>query len=360
MRHVIAHVDMDCFYCSCEVKKNPSLKGKPVIVGSTGDRGVVSAANYEARAFGVYSATAIGTARRLCPKGVFLGGDMEYYHEQSQMVMEIFKEIAEDMQQVSVDEAFLNLTGYSKKFDSLEEMGEHIKQMVYDRVGLTCSIGISESRKVAKIASDYNKPNGVTVVHNMKEFLEPLGVEKIPGIGKKSKYAYYRLGINTIGDLAKFDRFKLMDNFGMYGVNHQKLALGQDFGGIIHGGYRDSFSRETTFKVDVADKSVLENEIEKISEVIFQDSMGVEFKTISIKLRYSDFTTITRDRSLKVPMSDLGIIISTAKDLFRNVYAGETIRLIGVKISGLYFSDDIQTKVPDFDEDLNKSLFDFA
>lgn len=342
MDQVIAHIDMDCFFCSCEIKRDPSLAGKPVIVGSTGNRGVVSAANYEARGFGVFSATPISRARELCPDGVFLPVDFRLYRKESRAIMEIFADLADDMQQVSVDEAYLELTGFSRGFNTLEDMAAHIQQRVTSESGLTCSVGIAESRIVAKIASDYRKPAGITVVRDAKGFLAPLPITKIPGIGKVSSRQYYARGIKTIGDLSRYSRFQILEMFGKHSVQYYDLALGEDRSGIVHRDCVKSVSRERTFPEDNNDRQALKQKLEELCHMVHKDLKGQGFRTVSIKLRNSDFSTMTRDRSLGRTSYSAEDILWSAGSLFEENYMGTDIRLIGVRVSNLSAETSVQ------------------
>ncbi|MGM5488326.1 MAG: DNA polymerase IV [Nanobdellota archaeon] len=330
---MIAHVDMDCFFCACEVKHNPEFAGKPVIVGSTGSRGVVSTANYEARQFNVFSATPISIARHRCPDGIFLPVDYGLYSQESKRVMGILEDIADDMQQVSVDEAYLDISRFIKTFNSLEDAAQAIKDRIYERTKLTCSIGISHSKVAAKIASDYRKPGGITIVRDMKEFLAPLPIGKIPGIGKVSKQRYQSLGILTIGDLAKKDRFWVIDNLGKAGVHFQDLAWGIDHSHLERRTTK-SHSREHTLQQDTADTDGLLKVLISLAERVHKDTQQ-SFRVISIKIRYNDFTTITRDRSLSAPIRSLPLLTETARALFLENYEQKPVRLIGVKVSNL-------------------------
>jgi len=341
---MIAHVDMDCFFCACEVKRKPALKGKPVIVGSTGDRGVVSAANYEAREFGVYSATPISIAREICPDGVFLPVDFRYYRQMSAEIMEILDDMSEDMEQVSVDEAYLELGEIG--FSEAQRKALKIQKAVLESTGLTCSIGVSVSRVVAKIASDYKKPAGITVVEDMRSFLAPLRIEKIPGIGRVAKQRYNESGIKLIGDLAELSESGAVALLGEHSLYFRRIALGLDESGIVHRGERKSVSRERTFAQDEKDKGRLIDSLMGISFLAHRDLGKKSFRTVSVKIRYSDFTTLTRDRS--VAMDNRLVTVQTvARELFEANYNGSKVRLLGVKLSSLY-EGEVQTRVPDF------------
>jgi nucleotidyltransferase/DNA polymerase involved in DNA repair len=361
-KQIIAHIDMDCFYCSCELKRNSKLKGKPVMVGGTEGRGVVSAANYEARKFGVFSATAVAKAKKLCPEGIFIYPDRKYYVQESKQIMKVFAEFTDLISQVSIDEAYLNLTKYSKKFDNLKNMAKKIQDAVVKNTQLTCSIGVAESRIVAKIASDYKKPAGITIVDDQKEFLAPLVIEKIPGIGKVAKEHYNNNGIYKIGDLAKLDKFEVLEKFGKHGIQFYNVAKGLDFSQIKVRKSVKSISREDTFRKDLFNSNHIRDKIIALSLRVHKDLKKREFKTVSIKIKYSDFSVITRDFTVRVPTSSLHIIEENALKLFNNVIEEEKakendekikrmfennlmlkpIRLIGVKLSNLSRNKDKQ------------------
>lgn len=336
MQQIIAHIDMDCFFCSCEEKIKPEYKGNPVIVGGTGTRGVVSAANYEARRYDVYSATPIGLARKLCPDGIYLPVNYSLYKQESQNIMQIFSKLTKNMLQVSIDEAYLDLTELFKQFSNLESMARYIKNQVKIETGLTCSVGVAESKIVAKIASDFNKPDGVTIVKDAKTFLAPLSIGKIPGVGKKSLENYEDRQIFTIEDLGNQRQSRIFEIFGSQGVFYHRVANGLDFSKIEPRGVMKSLSRENTLIKDTSNLFELEEEIKGISKQLKKDLKDNFFKTVSIKLRYSDFTTLTRDVTLKTPMSSLKIIKNEALELFRaTITSQQKVRLIGVKLANL-------------------------
>ncbi len=335
MEKIIAHIDMDCFFCQCEEKKNPRLKGKPVIVGSTGERGVVSAANYEARKYGVYSATPISKARQLCPAGFFLPVNRSLYLEESSKIMTALLSISDDIEQVSVDEAYIDITALCQG-NSMEKAASVIQQKVKEASLMSCSVGVSNSRFVSKIASDYKKPGGITVVNNVYSFLYPLEIGKIPGIGKTLRESFYSMGVKTIGDLAKIDKFKLMDKFGLHGIFLQNVAKGVDRTGISKKEKVKSFSREKTLSYDTSCVSKLKETLNELCQNVREDLGNYFFRTISIKIRYSDFETLTRDFSFKTPSNSSKDITKYSIWLFENNYNGnKDIRLVGVKLSNI-------------------------
>ncbi|MFW5746239.1 MAG: DNA polymerase IV [Nanoarchaeota archaeon] len=341
--HLIAHVDMDCFFCACEVKRNPQLAGKPLIVGATGIRGVVSTASYEARSYGVHSAMPISKARRLCPDGIFLPVDGRHYRRQSRLIMDVLSEFADDMEQVSIDEAYLDITSFASHFSSPARAAVFIQKVVEKRLRLSCSIGISCSRIVSKIASDFRKPAGVTYVEDARGFLAPMSISTFPGIGAVSAQHYKDNGIYHIGDLADKDRFFILDTFGMSGIRFQDVALGNDRSGLTHRTHAKSISREQTFPKDQLDFHLLAERIEKLCDQVHDDLDSACCKTVSIKVRLSDFTTLTRDKTLRVATNSHQTIRDCALHLLRHsITAGEEVRLIGVRLSNLAFGNDRQ------------------
>ena len=334
---------MDCFFVSCEVKRKPYLKGKPVVVGATGQRGVVCAASYEARKYGVRSATPISIARRRLPHGIYLPPEGRYYRNESRRIMHHLSTIADDMEQVSVDEAYLDITSLSKKFDSLARVARYIQALIQKKTKLPCSVGIADSRTVAKIASDHQKPFGLTIVEDTKEFLNDLPIEKIPGVGKKSKIHFNNNGVYKIKDLLKMDRFDVIDRFGMHGVQIQQIALGEIKTGIYHYENPKSISREVTFSKDTNDEDTLDSALVSLCRRVYDDLEHRAYRKVSIKLRYSDFTTITRDITLKTPDSSVEAIKQNAKRLLiENIEEDEEVRLIGVKLSNLIHEESRQ------------------
>ena len=350
MKQVIAHVDMDCFFAACEEKKNPTLKGKPVIIGASprDKRGVVSTANYEARKFGVHSAMPISKAYSLCPQGIYIKGNSKLYKENSILAMNALKIFASRFEQVSIDEAYLDITEFVKECENLEEAGKRIINEVFNATQLTCSIGISESRSVSKIASDFKKPFGITVVNDAKSFLKDLSISKIPGIGKKTSEKMFSLGISTIGQLANAEIFFLLDNFGKHIIKYQEIAKGNNYSGVSsREKKRKSASREITFSEDIELEKCREYIIE-LGNKILKDISKSTFKTISIKVRYGDFKTITRDFSLKTPANDLNQIYYFTNKLLDEITDKRKIRLFGIKVSNLEHLKSKQMKLECF------------
>lgn len=350
MNQIIAHIDMDCFFAAVEEKHMPELKGKPLVIGSLpGQRGVVATANYTARKFGIKSAMPTWKAEQLCKDAIFKKGNHKLYKEESNNIMEILKKFATDFEQVSIDEAYLNITDFAIKQKSLTEAARLIKKEVLKYTKLTCSIGISDSRYVSKIASDIKKPAGTTIVSNNKEFLKPLKINKIPGIGKVAYKKMIDLNINTIGDLAKANKFKLLDNFGKHIIKFQNLAKGEDKTGVSSNIYskHKSISKETTFLEDI-NLYECNNHVETIANKVHQELQKYGYKTVSIKIKYSDFQTITRDYSLKTTSKTKEEIIKKARILLNQIPNNKQIRLFGIKLSNLIDNFQSQTTITAF------------
>lgn len=335
MQKYIAHVDMDCFFAACEEKRNPAFKHKPLAVGAipSQKRGVLCTANYAARKFGVRSALPIQKAVALCPEAIYLKPDMQYYKQESKKVMAILASFATHFEQVSVDEAYLDITEYVQTHNSLEEAIRTIHKTVIEQTQLTCSIGVAESRTVAKIASDYKKPAGITIVHDAQSFLAPLKIEKLPGLGKKACVKLHSMNIHTLGDLAKAEIFDLLDIFGSWIVKAWNVSRGKDTTGVATTQSKaKSVSRESTFmeNITIAD---CKTKAKELLEEILHDFQG-DAKTISIKVRYENFKTITRNNTFKIASSNKNMYLEAIEQLLCVVDDGP-IRLFGVKLDNL-------------------------
>jgi len=337
----ILHADLDAFFAAVEQRDDPALRGKPVIVGGGGptDRGVVSTASYEARKFGVRSAMPLRTAAALCPNAIFVPVNGHKYSEASRQVMAIFRRFSPLVEPLSIDEAFLVLTGTEQLLGSGEEAAKQLKQAVHDETELTVSVGVAANRLVAKIASDLRKPDGLVVVPRGEEaaFLEPLAIERLWGVGASTRRSLAEFGVATIGDLARLPEDVLIRRFGQHGRDIALRARGigeTDVGN--HEGAK-SVSHEHTFDVDTSDWEVLEQTLLALSEGVAGRlrSTNVLASTVSVKIRNSSFETITRQRTLAQP-TDMGEVIwRTAVDLTRRETRGQRIRLLGVAASGL-------------------------
>jgi len=339
---IIFHLDMDAFFVSVEELLDPSLKGKPVIVGGAKDqRGVVAAASYAARKFGVHSAMPLRTAAKLCPDGVYLEGHPHLYREYSQKVHDILCRFSPKVEMASVDEAYLDMTGTARLLGPPLKAAHGLHRAIGRELNLNCSIGIGTARVVAKIASDLAKPNGVLFVHPGHEsrVFAGLPVRKMPGIGKVTERRLHELGVHTFADLHA--RQDLEEHFGAYGEAMAGKARGEDAGGWfdeeIGESSPKSISHEHTFGEDTADVSVLETTLARLTEMVGRRVREQKFeaRTIQLKLRYSDFQTITRAHSAPQPTSSDHAILRVIRALFHdNWRAGSKVRLLGVHVSG--------------------------
>jgi DNA polymerase IV len=335
-RRVIAHVDMDAFYVSVELHRRPDLRGKPVVVAGTGPRAVVTTASYEARKFGVFSATPASRARRLCPEAVFLPPDFELYRARSREVMAVLHDHVDRVQVVGLDEAYLDLT----PFDRPKAAARRIKQAVRERTGLTCSIGIGPNKLVAKVSSDADKPDGFTVLscEMARERFAGSPPGLIPGIGPKTATRLEQEGITTLGALAATSEERLGELFGSrLGPHLRKLALFEDDRPLELERVAKSESRETTFDQDIHALDELETILTRLTSELCatlakQDRRG---RTIGIKVRLDDFSTHTRARTRPDPTNDAGLVTAVATDLLREFDPPRPVRLIGVRVAGL-------------------------
>jgi DNA polymerase IV len=341
---IIFHVDMDAFFVSVEELFNPALKGKAVVVGGQRDeRGVVSAASYEARKFGVHSAMPLRTAAKQCPHAIFVDGHPDLYREYSQKAREVLHDFSPAVEMASIDEAYLDMTGTERLHGPPLLSAHKLHQQMKERTGLNCSIGIGSSRLMAKISSDKAKPNGVLYVLTGQEqsFLAPLDVGKIPGVGKVTKARLNDIGIVYIGDLLKVEEHVLEENFGKWGPSLAGKARGEDAGAWFEGEVGEewqakSISHEHTFDRDTADLGKIEPTLAHLSEKVGRRLREQNFiaRTLQLKLRYSDFTTITRAHSLNSPTQMDTEIFTAIKKLFHaNWERGSAVRLLGVQAS---------------------------
>ena len=336
------HIDLDAFFVSVEQVLNPELKGKPVVVGGKPDRrGVVAAASYEARAFGVHSAMPLATASRLCPQAIFIEGNFPRYRDASQKFMAILTDFSPYLEPLGIDEAYLDATGFESIHGSIWQMAEKIRQCVKDKLGLCASIGIASSKVVAKVASDLSKPDGLLEVPVGKErsFLKPLPIVKLPGIGKKSEQVLKGLGVSTIGQLAALPLDILESHFGAWGklIHDHANGIGDDK--VEPPAPAKSTSRETTFAKDTRDVTLLKATLRYLSERVGSDLRQKEklAKCVTLKLRYADFTTTTRQQTLTQASDTDQTIFETGLRLLKNELPREkqAVRLIGIGVSNL-------------------------
>ncbi len=342
MDRIIAHVDMDSFFTAVEVMDDPALRGRPVIVGADPKggqgRGVVSAASYEARRFGVRSAMPISQAYRRCPQGVYLRGRMERYAEVSRHVMDALSAFTPLVEQVSIDEAFLDLSDCRRMLGRPPDMGRAIKREVRRSAGVTASVGIGPNKMTAKIASDLRKPDGLVIVsaREMPSFLAPLPVNRLWGVGPALESALQGVGIRTIGELAGADPAQLERRFGESARQLHARANGIDDDPVAGGSGIKSVGRETTFDQDTADPGLVRRKLLELCEDVAGRLRhhGVKARTVAVKIRYRDFDTLTRRSTAGVPTDATGEVWETARSLLAaGLQPGRPVRLIGVSAS---------------------------
>jgi DNA polymerase-4 len=338
MHRSILHLDLDAFYAAVEVLDRPELRGKPVIVGGPERRGVVAAASYEARKFGVHSAMPAATAKRLCPHGVFLPVRMSRYAVASDRVFAIYRRFTPLVEPLSIDEAFLDLTGCEKLFGSAREVARKIRETVREETGLTVSAGVAPNKFLAKIASDIGKPDGLVVVAPGEEraFLDPLPVGKLWGVGKVTGEALLRRGVRTIGELRALSRAEMARSFGAHGEHLHDLARGIDDRPVETEREVKSVGHEETYDRDLRDRGVLRREILSLSQRVAERlrRQGVRGKTVTLKVKYHDFVQVTRAITLADPTDDGGTIYRCAVELLAATDAGtRPVRLLGVSVS---------------------------
>jgi DNA polymerase-4 len=335
---------MDAFFASVEVRRHPELRGRPVIVGGTGARGVVSSASYEARAFGVRSATPASQARRLCPEAVLLPPDMAAYAEASAAVMRIFADVTPLVEPLSVDEAFLDVSGALRLFGTPATIAARIRARVRAEQGLTCSVGVAPTKFLAKLASTRAKPDGVLVVNAERAlaFLHPLPVEALWGVGDRTAEVLRRLGLRTVGDVAQAPTGMLRQAIGDAAAAHlHELAWARDPRPVSTDRAEQSVGAETTYDIDVADLDVIRQTLLELATKVGVRLRrgGVQGRTVAIKVRLSDFRTLSRSRTLPVATDVAREIFHNAWQLFQALSPGDRVRLLGVRVEGLAASD---------------------
>ena len=342
MSRTIFHVDMDAFYASVEQRDRPEYRGKPVVVGADPQRGrgrgVVAACSYEARKFGIHSALPISRAFRLCPDGVYLRPDMKRYVHVSKQIRAIFQAYTDSVEPLSIDEAFLDMSHAADSNDSALGMAWSLKETILKEQRLTASIGIAPNKFVAKIASDIEKPDGLVLVvpSDVQSFLDPLVISRLWGVGPKTESKLVRMGIKTILQLRHYDKTVLIKRFGKLGEHLWRLSNGIDERMVVAKREAKSIGHERTFAQDVGDLETLEETLRllcgKVSERL--GDRGLFGKTVTLKLRYSDFTTITRQTTFSQPMESAENIYRTVHQLLKKFRDPEQkIRLVGVSVS---------------------------
>jgi DNA polymerase-4 len=343
----ILHVDLDAFFASVEQLADPSLRGRPVVVGGLGPRGVVAAASYEARRFGVYSATPMARARRACPDAVFLAPRFDVYAAASAEVMGIFESVTPLVEPISMDEAFLDVSGARRLSGTGPEIAETVRTRVRAETGLTASVGVATTKILAKIASDDAKPDGLRVVAvgGELEYLHPLPVTRLWGVGPATRQRLARYGVRTIGDLAALAETTLVSALGVAQGHHlHALAWNRDDRSVAPGRQVKSIGHEETFPTDVVDRAVLEHEILRLGDKVAERlrRAGRRARTVQLKLRFADFSTITRSRTLNEPTDLARELARTATMLLGAVDLGDGVRLLGVSAQQLDAADAVQ------------------
>jgi len=344
---VVMHADMDAFYASVEQRDDPQLRGKPVIVGGTSARGVVTAASYEARAFGVHSAMPGYEARRLCPNGIFIGGAMKKYSRESNRIFEIFRRYSPSVQGLSLDEAFLDLTGTGRLMGAPRLIGERLRTEIRERTGLTVSVGIAPVKMVAKIASGFCKPDGLLEIQpgEVRAFLDPLPIGRIWGVGPVAEARLKLLGIQKVGDLARLEPRQLVESLGDWGLEIGRLARGEETSEVEP--YRDprSYSEENTFNRDVSNRGVLNSAIITHAESVARRLRADRFRarTVVLKLKLGRRTAagprgypiLSRRVTLPEATDDGATISKSAIDLLARSGLDAPVRLLGVGVANI-------------------------
>ncbi len=339
MRRIL-HIDMDAFFAAVEQKRHPELTGKPVVIGGSGDptqRGVVSTASYEARKFGIHSALPLRTAYKLCPQAVFLPVDYEEYSRVSAEVKNILREFSSVMEDVGIDEAFLDI---SESAEPSEEISKKIKKKIKAELDITCSIGIAPNKLLAKIASDLNKPDGLTIINetDIEKIIRPLAVRKLWGVGPKTEAHLKSININTIGALAVMPLEKLTEHFGpSYGNYLYEASKGVDESPLVTHWEPKSSSREITFQRDTNDWQTIAKTLAGLTKEVSEDlkHSGYAGKTVTVKIRFDDFKTYTRAKTMAEFTDSNEVIRKAAFEALSRIKLEKKVRLIGVRVSGL-------------------------
>ncbi len=341
MQRAIIHVDMDAFFASVEIRERPELAERPVIVGGSPERrGVVAAANYVVRRYGVHSAMPTSTALRLCPEAVVLPPRHDFYSAVSQQIRAIFARYTPQIEPLSLDEAFLDLTASERLFGPAEGIGRRIKQEIRDELRLVASVGVAPNKFIAKIASDVDKPDGFVVVtpEQVQAFLDPLPVGRLWGVGKVGVKAFERLGIGTIGQLRGYSQRLLQQHFGNFAEHLWQLAHGIDQRPVVSEQEARSISHETTFARDISEREVLHAWLLDLTEQVGYRLRrhGLQGRTVQLKVRFADFSTLTRAQTLAEPTDITAEIWRVAQTLFEQRLPRPLppVRLLGVGVSG--------------------------
>lgn len=362
---MILHIDMDAFFASVEERERPELKGRPVVVGGSPERrGVVAAASYTARQFGIHSAMPMARAMKLCRQLIVLPGNFSLYASVSRQIRDIFLRYTPLVEPLSLDEAFLDVTDSERLFGTAETIGRRIKQEILDELHLTASVGVARNKFLAKLASDLDKPDGFVIVPPGTEqaFLDPLPVRRLWGVGKAGERQLHDLGITTIADLRRLDRQFLHKQLGAWGDHLALLSRGIDSRAVVPEHRARSISNETTFAEDVSEEEVLRAVVVDLAEQVGQRLRTGDYqgRTVQLKLRLADFTTLTRSRTLSRPTSQTREIWTTAVELLEQALPRGrfAIRLLGVGVSGLQGGETQQGSLFEDERDRQQGRID--
>ncbi|WP_425059307.1 DNA polymerase IV [Sporomusa carbonis] len=357
MQRWIIHIDMDAFFAAVEQRDNPELRGRPVIIGGTGARGVVSTASYEARKFGVHSAMPSIEARRRCPQGIFLPPNHEKYSKVSQQILNIFTGFSPLVEPLSLDEAFLDVTGMEGIYPDPVDIAVRIKERIKTELGLTASAGVAPNKFLAKLASDMRKPDGLMVIKpgQVAQVLADVPVTKLWGVGKATARTLETLGLKTIGQVAKADPEMLARYCGQLGHTLHHLANGEDDRPVVPEWQPKSIGKETTFADNLYSLEELNTELWALVEKVGWRlrRQGLSGRTITVKVRFASFRTITRSRTVPVAVNMDQTIYRTAEEILANIALNEGVRLLGVTVSGLATSGG---QISLFDQDDEKLM----
>lgn len=333
----IIHIDMDAFFTSVEQNDNPELRNKAIVVGGSGGRGVVAAASYEARRFGIYSAMPSKTAKKRCPNLIFVQSRMDRYKEISEQIMRVFYEFTDLVEPLSIDEAFLDVTHNKKKLSSASLIAQEIKIRIKEETGLTASAGISVNKFLAKIASDYQKPDGLFVIppKRVESFIEELPIHKFFGVGKVTADKMHYLGIFHGKDLKNRSLADLSRVFGKAGLYYYQISRGIDERAVDPNRIRKSVGTEHTFHTNLTDREAVRKDLKLTAEDLFKrlKKSGFKGRTLSLKVKFSSFEQLTRSKTILQEISDLDLIMKIADDLLQQVELKESIRLLGLSVS---------------------------
>lgn len=364
---MILHVDMDAFYASVELRDQPELMGEPVVVGgSPKGRGVISAASYEARKFGLHSAMPASKAIRLCPDAIFIKPRMDYYAEISKQIREIFFRFTSLVEPLALDEAFLDVTGCERLFGDAPTIAAKIRQTIKEELRLPCSVGVAPNKFLAKVASDLEKPNGLVVVREeeIESFLDPLEISRVWGVGPQTAKKFHALGVQTIGQIRALRLNTLKRAFGLNSEHFFRLSRGQDTRPVVPDRIAKTVSHETTFRSDIDDDDTLRAWLLELTEQVGRRLRrhGIFGKTVQIKVRYWDFDTVTRAKTIATPSQATQVLWETAAELLMNLrQSNQTpVRLLGMGVSQLSREEKRQRTLFDGDEQTRDRQIDEA